>query len=189
VTHGFSLTREEQEMLSYVYESFYSIGPSIGSRGPVGGGGAGRGGGRGTNFFILTQATGPNGEIQTFLASEQSYRVVRDLHSRNLIVAASGDFGGPRAIRAVGNYVRSRGARITAFYLSNVEQYLFQDGKSRQFYENVATLPVDAASVFIRPYSMRTYSIETSLCPIAEFLRAFNAGRVTSNNAALRCGR
>jgi hypothetical protein len=194
-THGFRLSSAELASLDYVYESFFAFGPQIGTRGFAGGGGGGRGGrgggggggGRNTSLMNLTQATGADGVVSTFLANEERYRVVRDLHIRNLIVPVSGDFGGPKAIRAVGGYVASKGSRITAFYLSNVEQYLFQDGKSRQFYNNVATLPVDAASVFIRPYAMRTYAMETSLCPIAGFLRAFSAGRITSNNAALGC--
>ena len=44
---------------------------------------------------------------------------------------------------------------VSAFYVSNVEQYLFGDGQAQAFYENVATLPMDSSSVFIRPYSMR----------------------------------
>ncbi|MEP6992757.1 MAG: hypothetical protein ABJA80_17610 [bacterium] len=40
-----------------------------------------------------------------------------------------------------------------AFYVSNVEQYLFQqDDEAARFYENVATLPTDAASAFIRSF-------------------------------------
>jgi hypothetical protein len=35
--------------------------------------------------------------------------------------------------------------------LSNVEQYLRQDNLWQRFCENVATLPLDDASVFIRP--------------------------------------
>jgi hypothetical protein len=195
-THGFALTPGELASLQYVYQAFYQYGPYIATRGAGGsGGGGGRGrggGGRGgnsRNFLSLTQATGYDGQVHTFLASEESYRVVKDLHDRNLIVPVSGDFGGPRAIRAIGSYVASRGARVTAFYLSNVEQYLFQDNKNRQFYANVATLPLDSTSFFIRPYAMRDYEIERSLCPMADFIRAFNAGRVASNNAALRCAR
>jgi hypothetical protein len=192
VTHGFALSAGELASLQYVYQAFFQFGPYIGTRGATSGGGRGRGGGGGgnsRNFLALTQATGYDGQVHTFLATEEYYRVVKDLHDRNLIVPVSGDFGGPRAIRAIGSYVASRGARITAFYLSNVEQYLFQDGKNRQFYSNVATLPLDSTSFFIRPYAMREYAIETSLCPMADFVRAFNAGRVPSNNAALRCAR
>ena len=39
--------------------------------------------------------------------------------------------------------------------MSNVEQYLFQDGKFDAFARNVATLPVDARSTFIRSVSTR----------------------------------
>ena len=55
----------------------------------------------------------------------------------------SGDFGGPKAIRAIGAYLKEHGGVVSAFYVSNVEQYLFQDGKQRAFYDNVATLPLN----------------------------------------------
>ena len=60
------------------------------------------------------------------------------------------DFGGPKAIRAVGAYLKPRGATVSTFYLSNVEQYLEQDNKWRQFCGNVAALPLDMSSTFIR---------------------------------------
>ena len=49
---------------------------------------------------------------------------------KNLIVPVSGDFGGPQAIRAIGAWLKSRGGTVSAYYVSNVEQYLFQDGKA-----------------------------------------------------------
>ena len=40
---------------------------------------------------------------------------------------------------------------VTAFYLSNVEQYLFREiGEADRFYGNVAALPTDSTSMFIR---------------------------------------
>ena len=54
-----------------------------------------------------------------------------------------GNFAGPKALRAVGRYIRERGATVAAFYVSNVEQYLFQDNLFDDFARNVATLPVD----------------------------------------------
>jgi hypothetical protein len=50
----------------------------------------------------------------------------------------------------VGAYVRAHHAIVSAFYLSNVEQYLRQDGIWSDFCRNAATLPVDEASLFIR---------------------------------------
>ena len=76
---------------------------------------------------------------------------MRALESENRIVPVVGDFAGPKALRAVGAYLRAHGATVTAFYTSNVEQYLFVQGDDwRRFYANVATLPLDSASTFIR---------------------------------------
>ena len=62
-----------------------------------------------------------------------------------------GDFAGPKALRATGAYLRERGATVSAFYVSNVEMYLERSGVWPAFCANVATLPLDAASIFIRP--------------------------------------
>ena len=99
----------------------------------------------------------------------------------------SGDFGGSRALRAIGNYVKAHDATVSAFYLSNVEQYLFQDGKDTAFYDNVATLPLNSTSVFIRPYALRPPTNADALCPMARFVAAARAGRVRTNNQALAC--
>ena len=46
--------------------------------------------------------------------------------------------------------MRQRGSKVTTFYSSNVEQYLFQDGIWGQFADNLAALPMDETSTFIR---------------------------------------
>jgi hypothetical protein len=67
---------------------------------------------------------------------------------------------------------------------------LFQDGKEPAFYANVAALPIDSGSVFIRPYSMRRFGAgpTQSICPIGVFLTAVRDQRVGSYNATLSCG-
>jgi hypothetical protein len=65
-------------------------------------------------------------------------------------VPVVGNFAGPKAIRAVARYVKDKQGTVTAFYLSNVEQYLQQDGIWEDFCKNVAALPLDASSTFIR---------------------------------------
>jgi hypothetical protein len=181
-THGFTFTADESEKLRAVHNAFYYFGPAIGTRGYTNG--------RGGDFATLTGFSYDNaGKPQSFLSSEENYRYVKALHDRNLIVPVSGDFGGPKALRAIAAYLSQHGAKVRAFYVSNVEQYLFGDGKDRQFYGNVSTLPVDSASVFIRPYSMRRGAggQVQSICPIKPFIAAALAGRVTSNDAALAC--
>src|SRR5206468_12610147 len=112
------------------------------------------------------------GEPQSFLSTEENFQFVKALEEKNLLVPVSGDFGGPKTIRAIGTYVQQHGAHVSAFYVSNVEQYLFQDGKASAFYDNVATLPLSDSSVFIRPYSLRFERwAGEPLCPIAGFIR------------------
>jgi hypothetical protein len=65
-------------------------------------------------------------------------------------VPVVGNFAGPTALRAVGAYIREHGATVAAMYLSNVEQYLRQDGIWNIFCANVASMPLDDRSMFIR---------------------------------------
>jgi hypothetical protein len=187
--HGFTLTAEEIGQLKWVFDAFYNDGPIITTSGLPGQGG--RGGGSSAWDFATLTGWSPDPQPRSFLSSEDNYRFVKSLHERNLVVPVSGDFGGPKAIRKVAEYLVAHDATVTAFYVSNVESYLFGDGKQFQFYANVATLPVTETSVFIRPYSMRRGGggPTSSLCPIASFIRAVNAGRVYSNNDALACVR
>ena len=99
-----------------------------------------------------------------------------------------GDFGGDHAIRAVGQYLREHDATVTAFYTSNVEQYLFQGDAWKKFFGNVATLPLDEHSTFIRAYFSRMgYRFQASgpglqsstlLQPIRGLVGAFNRGEI-----------
>jgi hypothetical protein len=110
-----------------------------------------------------------SGDVRTYLANEDHFTLVKTLQSRNLIVPIVGDFAGPRALRAVGAWLKSRGATVTAFYVSNVEMYLQRNGVWPAFCANVATMPLDEASVFIRPSgrsgSFGAMAAETAACP------------------------
>jgi len=181
-THGFTLTDDESSQLASVFDAFQAYGPAITTRG-----GAGGFGGNSWTFAELTGwMTDGAGVPQSFLSSDDNYRSVKALEDKNLIVPVSGDFGGPKTIRAIGAYLREHQAVVSGFYVSNVEQYLFQDGKQKAFFDNVSTLPITRTSVFIRPYSMRGYP-SRPLCPIGAFLQAVAAGRIYSNSQALTC--
>jgi hypothetical protein len=104
------------------------------------------------SYARLMTMTDDSGRNWTFLGSEESYARVREMQLRNLIVPVVGDFAGPKALRGIGDYVREHGAIVNVFYVSNVEPYLFQSDLWRAFYENVATLPVDETSVFVRTF-------------------------------------
>jgi hypothetical protein len=148
-THGFELTPEDIESITHVLASFFEAGPNInyGYRSPA------------PNFMSamyatfaqLQSLTNADGVNMAFLANEENYRVLRAMHRKNLIVPVVGDFAGPKAIRAVADYLQQRHATVTTFYLSNVEQYLFRSpGAPERFYENVRALPIDSTSTFIR---------------------------------------
>ena len=130
------------------------------------------------------------GNQRSYLASEDNYRTLRDLERNNLIVPLVGDFAGDKAIRTVGQYVREHSATVTAFYTSNVEQYLFQSDDWKKFFSNVATLPVDSSSTFIRAvFNFNTQPSNTGtpgprsktmLASIVEQVQAFTEGRIQS---------
>ena len=180
--HGFALSADDFAGIEFVFTSFYLGGPDITYNY---GGGFGRGRGM-PSFADLMVATDAEGVNRGFLSSEQQYGVVRQLQLRNLIVPIVGDFAGPKAVRAVGEYLRDRGAVVSAIYTSNVEQYLFRDPhKWRQYYENVATLPVDSTSTFVRAVFNFGYSgggsgarSITMLQPVLDLLKAFREGRI-----------
>jgi len=183
--HGFALSKDDLEGIAFVFTSFYLAGPDITYNYGAGFGGRGRGMPSFADLMVATDAEGVN---RGFLANEQQYGVVRQMHVRNLIVPVVGDFAGPKALRAVGEYLREHGAVVSAIYTSNVEQYLFRESqKWRQYYENVAALPVDSTSVFVRAVFNFGYSgggsgarSMTMLQPVLDLLKAFREGKIQS---------
>jgi hypothetical protein len=142
---GFELSEEDLKGIEYVAYSFYWFGPGIhySSSG-------GRGGRAMPTYYELMVATDAEGRNRSYLASEDNFRVLKNLHTKNLFVPVVGNFGGPKALRAVGKYIRDHGGTVGAYYLSNVEQYLDQQGLWPAFCSNVASLPLDDESTFIR---------------------------------------
>lgn len=157
--HGFPLTPGDLDGIRWALGNYYQFGPSIhynsslsASVPPaiVGATGGNRGGNNGATYANLMVADDGSGQNRSFLANEENFSFVKDLEARNLVVPVVGDFGGDKAIRAVGRYLKSVDAMVSAFYLSNVEQFLIQDGKWDIFCSSVATLPLDETSAFIR---------------------------------------
>ncbi|HTK29956.1 MAG TPA: hypothetical protein VL309_10410 [Vicinamibacterales bacterium] len=183
--HHFSLSADDRRTIDErVYRMFYASGPDIRYSFPRP---------YSSQWFPtyaeLMQATDESGTNHGYLASEDHYQALRDLERRNMVVPVVGDFGGPRALRSIGAYLRSHGATVTFFYTSNVEQYLFQTDAWRRFFNTVSTLPVDEHSTFIRAFfnmgfrypppgynpSLRS---ATLVDPIAREVGAFKAGEI-----------
>jgi hypothetical protein len=155
---GLPLSQDDLDGIEYVYQAFALFGPDLQysspGRGGFGGGyGPGFGGfGPRITYAELMTATDADGRSRSYLASEESFAFLKKLETDNLLVPVVGDFAGPKAIRSVGRYVREKGAIVSAFYLSNVEMYLMRDEGWGSFCANVATLPLDETSTFIRSF-------------------------------------
>lgn len=145
--HHFPLSDADIEGIEFVYHAFYQFGPEL----QYSSVGSGFGYSRGQPTYAdLMVSTDGNGQPRSYLASESAFAFLKELETRNLLVPLVGNFAGPKAIRAVGQYLKAKGATVTAFYLSNVEQYLRQDGLWGDFCGNVAALPLDETSTFIQ---------------------------------------
>src|SRR5262249_51737876 len=96
-----------------------------------------------------------NGKQGNFLVTADDYDFVRNMHRKNLIIPVVGDFAGKKALAAIGDYMRKNGLTVTAFYTSNVEQYLFGSDSFALFAGNVKKLPINEKSLFIRAIAGR----------------------------------
>jgi len=183
--HAFALTDNDQSSLQRVLQAFRDGGVNLSYAGlnvpsaiyP--------------SLGEILKITGKDGINRGFLATEENFQAIQDLQKKNLLIPIVGDFGGPHAIRSVAEYLKNHGATVSAFYTSNVEQYLFQSAAWRDFYTNVATLPLTPASVFIRgcirsaagdlsasPGLPTTSRYETILFSIPDLVEAFKKGSV-----------
>jgi len=181
--HGFALSDDDIETLEHIHHVFELYGPETGygsnlktvdfTNGLTNG-----------NFTTVLTTNDDQGRNQSFLATEELFARVKDLESRNLIVPIVGDFGGDQALKSIAKFLKDQAATVSVFYVSNVEQYLFQDaptapnGGAGKFYENVAALPLEASSTFIRVSNnaavKQTYAGFTShLGSILETLQVF----------------
>jgi hypothetical protein len=183
--HGFPLTEEDSRGLKYIYRAFFSEGPDLRYSFPRQQFGAKWF----PSYVELMEATDLTGLNHSYVANEQNFRALREFERNNLLVPIVGDFGGDKAIRAVGRYLTGHGATVNCIYTSNVEQYLFQNDAWQRYYSNVATLPLNQSSTFIRAYFDRGFrfppgivtpdlhSVEL-LDPISSLLNAFRAGQI-----------
>jgi hypothetical protein len=151
------LSQVELDWIDRAFKAFYADGPNIdfwGSRtGDV----------VRPSYRALMTAKDFMGQSQSFLATEEGFRFVKDLHSRNLIVPVVGDFGGPSALRRVGDYVRGHADVINTFYGSNVGVYLTNQ-QARAFCGNLATLPAAPRAWFIESNDMRLLAAKLRAC-------------------------
>jgi hypothetical protein len=174
LVHKFILSDDDKKTIRYVYTTFFKNGPALDYT--VGG------------FFgfddpptyrDLMIADDGHGGMHSFLASETNFHFLKQFEASNLVIPIVGDFAGPRAVREVGRYLAAHQSHVTVFYLSNVERYLFSAADAwRKFYVNVAILPYDTESVFIRSIFDASYGSASKVSGIDEIMQAFSGGRI-----------
>ena len=115
------------------------------------------------SYATLMLAADQMGVRRSYLASEERFAFVKDLHARNLIIPVVGDFGGG-VIARVGDEIRRRGDRVTAFYASNVEVYLTNQ-QMIAFCGSLRGLPWDSDGVFIDSKGVESLTTKLAACP------------------------
>ncbi|MGH9801108.1 MAG: hypothetical protein ACRD82_12150 [Blastocatellia bacterium] len=181
----FPMSKDDRASLDYVYKNFRTDGLEIAFR-------LDGGGGWGSYFPSMRELIVQpdlNGKQGNFLAVVDDYNFVRDMHRKNLIIPIVGDFGGTKALTGIGDYLRKNGLTVTAYYLSNVEQYLFDGSSFEGFAKNIKKLPLTDKSLFIRAVFNMRFShpaavpghISTTLMQLMTgFVKDYDAGKYHS---------
>jgi len=128
-----------------------------------------------------------DGHYGNFLNSDDDFYYIKNMQAANLIVPVTGDFAGKLALTNIAEYIRKRGDKVSAFYLSNVEYYLVSDGLMPGFAENVKRLPITDKSILIRAFvNLRSAAhparednelMTTVMQYVSSFNRLFEQGR------------
>ena len=123
-----------------------------------------------------------DGVRRSFLVSEETYRVVRQLQASGRVIPVVGNLAGPTALSAIGRFLEARKESLSAFYASNVEFYLFRDGSFPRFIANLAKLPRAPHAVIIRSVfggsgtPLPGYLSASILQPVQQLLDGYGRG-------------
>ena len=135
----------------------------------------------------LLLETDAAGKQANFLASEDSYQFVKTLQAQDRVLPVVGDISGPSALQAVGRAIAARGERLSAFYVSNVEYYLFSQGAYPRFVTNLRAIPRTRSAVLIRSVFGRYSGLgrpgdasQSQLHPLDDLLGGYDDGRYRS---------
>ena len=186
---GIPLTTEDLASLEYVYNAFFTLGPAIDYAGYQTRLTTGN-----VNFAKLSLAADSTGVLRSFLGSEEISGSSSPCKNATLSCpswptspdlapcAVSATTFGPEARRSPRSTSRTSNSHL---YGMSIARGTDLNGGSKNFYDNLATLPVDSTSVLIRGFSTRY----PAFCVVDDFLKAVAAGRVQSLVQAQRCGK
>jgi hypothetical protein len=90
------------------------------------------------------------GHQRNYLASEEGFQFVKSLQGRDLVIPVVGNLSGESAMAAIGRWLRQHDERLSVFYTSNVEFYLFREGSFAKFVDNISRMPHGERALIIR---------------------------------------
>jgi hypothetical protein len=132
-------------------------------------------------YADLLRETDPRGRPGNYLASEPAFQFVKELQRRHLIIPVVGDLSGPKAVRAIGEVLTARRTRVTTFYVSNVEYYLYGSDRFPEFMANLGRLPRAERAVVIRSiFGRSTWTrggSASQLHSMSEMIDGYSKGR------------
>ena len=141
--HQFKLAGDDEQKIEYVFNVFLRGGPrmdySYASTSPNN---------QVPSYYNLMVTTDGRGKNWAYLETEERYRYVRDMQLKNLIIPLVSDFGGPKTIKTIAQYLKDHAAMVSVFYISNVEDYL--SALWPQYRANLAALPTDDSTLLVR---------------------------------------
>jgi len=142
----------------------------------------------------LLLETDREGRQLSYLASEADYQFLRSLQARGGVIPVVGDLGGTHALSAIGKWMKERNQHLAAFYVSNVEDYLFRSQDFAQYMDNLNTLPHSERSVVIRSifgrFGLRDsapgYYSTSTVQNVREMLSNYSAGKYRTYTELVR---
>jgi hypothetical protein len=181
--YGVQLTAEDLAKIEYVYSSFHlegldlrfsSLGRNNASQYPT--------------YESLILQTDRTGKMQNYLADEETFLWMKQFEADNRLIPIVGDFSGPHAFKAVGAFLTKNGWKVSTFYTSNVEYYLFGQPSWTPYVQNVRALPMLPNAVFVRAYFSSAGPVHPQAVPghrstslvqdVGAFLADEKAGRI-----------
>ena len=89
-TRRLPVPARDLDAIDTIYQTFYSSGYYLRAS---------------PSYWDLMTTTDAAGAMRSYLATESNFAVMKDLQARNLVVPVVGNFGGPKAIRAIGQWL------------------------------------------------------------------------------------
>jgi len=138
-------------------------------------------------FEEMLLETDREGRQRGYLSTDDLFQQLKKFEADNRLIPIVGDFAGSSALKAVGTFLKENGLRVSMFYTSNVEFYLFNSPGWPRFVANLRALPLATDGVFIRSYfgngrahplNMPGHRSTSLVKPMAPFITDYDARRI-----------